>query len=377
MATNTKLNLTAFSYAFIEVFSSGPYFDKWYSDEQVLTIVNGSYDLSTIVPDGSDTVKSLRILNGAVTKSPILLGIDGKNGNEGGFFRMKFTINNAENKRRERHFYLLSSDKSVAPFPLNLKGAQTVYDRKVRKSTRKRVRRDEPELDNINDDDDCSITRTSSLTPANEASLQPTSQFRFTFWESTEARQLFTPLEGEKTILAVHRMIQACQEHSEKTSDDYGQYSIKYLILRRAYLYALEKMNGTTWRECCSLALTVFSNSGFKTIKNSQTIMKWNRHFRAYNTIMPIRSKQTKDFEPKLFSVYPEAKAAVNIFFSKNLENVNVDQFRSFLLDVALPKIALDANDNNALVEPLEIGELLTSINLKTLGLATAYKYLR
>jgi hypothetical protein len=91
---------------------------------------------------------------------------------------------------------------------------------------------------------------------------------------------------------------------------------------------------------------------------------------------MPIRSKQTEEFEPKLFSVYPEAKMAVNLYFSKNLETVNVDEFRSFLLDVASPKIILDAN-SNTLAEPLEIGELLTSINIKTLGLAIAYKYLR
>jgi hypothetical protein len=214
---------------------------------------------------------------------------------------------------------------------------------------------EQPNSTNYNDDS----------TTANSASLQPTSQLRFkyTFWESTNARQLFAPFDDEHAILAVHRMVKSCEEHAANATENYGDYAIKYLILRKAYLFALELMNGCSWRKCCTKALQVFSDSGFKTIKNCQTIMKWNRHFRVYKSLMPIRSKQTKEFEPKLFSVYPEAKMAVNLYFSKNLETVNVDEFRSFLLDVALPKIILDAN-SNTLAEPIEIGELLTSINI-------------
>jgi hypothetical protein len=142
---------------------------------------------------------------------------------------------------------------------------------------------------------------------------------------------------------------------------------------------ALELMNKITWRECCTKALALFQQSGFKTISNSQTVMKWNRHFRIYNTLMPCRLIETKEYQPKLFAVYPEAKIDINIYFSKNLEKINVDGFRSYVLDVIFPKIIADANNNSTdnSAEPLEIADLLTSINLKSLGLATAYKYLR
>jgi hypothetical protein len=92
---------------------------------------------------------------------------------------------------------------------------------------------------------------------------------------------------------------------------------------------------------------------------------------------MPSRLIETKEFEPKLFAVYPEVKTNVHIYFSKNLEKINDDSFRSYVLDEIFPKIIADANLLEATMEPLEMSTLMSSINLKSLGLATSYKYMR
>jgi hypothetical protein len=368
----SKVNLGTLSTAFIEVFSSGPYHDKWYSDEQLLTIVNGSYDLSHLI--GDDIQKGLATFNRANSKNPKLAGLDNKFGStDTGIFQMKFTIVNEHKKKIQRWFYYIASCKSSLPLNLTAKGAQEVYDRVIRKSTRKRARRD----DNNEEDNLLDLYVSSKQLDTLQPTVQP--HYEYSFWESTDAKRLFAPKDDELAIVALHRMIKVCDMNADKAIDSYGDYYVKYLMLRKAYVLALENMNTWTWKACCQSALNLFSETGFNTIKSAATIMRWNRYFRVYNTLMPSQSKQTKEFQPKLFSVYPEAKMAVNLYFSKNLEKINVDGFRTFMLEEAIPKLIIDTNNNNTIIgsEPLEVGELLTSINLKSLGLATSYKYLR
>jgi hypothetical protein len=124
----------------VHLFSGGPYFDKWFSDEQVLSIISGWYDLSNILPGGIDTAKALTFLNSANTKNPFLSGIDNRHGSESGVYRMSFTVYNTEKVRKNRKFYYMCIDKSDAPLPLTLGGAQFVYDRVVRSTSRKRAR---------------------------------------------------------------------------------------------------------------------------------------------------------------------------------------------------------------------------------------------
>jgi hypothetical protein len=138
--------------------------------------------------------------------------------------------------------------------PLNPPGAQTVYDRRLIKSTRKRARFENNELlINDNDDDfitsntnDTTITQTiptctndyssnnqsvimdnttltsittTTTTPTPTNTDNTTTMEKYIFWESKKARDLFAPDEGEKTIVAVHRLITACEELAETSID--------------------------------------------------------------------------------------------------------------------------------------------------------------
>jgi hypothetical protein len=347
-----------------------------------LLIISGCYDLSNILPDGFDTAKALRILNSANAKNNSLSGLDSRPGSEGGVYRMTFKVYNPDKVRKGRFFYYMCSDKANSPpLALTSAGAQLVFDRVVRKSSRKRARLDEDdEAEDENNNARASTSTAADKSPTIDTSsnLLPStseSQYDYTYWNNTNVAKLFAPKEGEQTILSVHRMVDQCQSNAENASSD---SAIKYLLLRKAYQFALGNMNKIRWRECCGKALSMFQNYGFKTILNTQTIMKWNRHFRTFGTLMPSRSKETKEFEPKLFAVFPEAKTNINLCFFKNLEKINVDGFRSYVLDEIFPKILADANSSlDAIVAPLDMVALLSSINLKSLGLATSYKYLR
>jgi hypothetical protein len=137
------------------------------------------------------------------------------------------------------------------------------------------------------------------------------------FWDSKNGRDLFSPDEGEPTSIGLHWLITMCEEMADKSRGT--ETSIKYLLLRKSYILALALMNKCIQKQCCSNALQLFQSSGFKVISNMRTIMRWHRHFRVNRTLSPVTSKQTKEFEPKLFSVYPEAKIAVNEYFSNTL----------------------------------------------------------
>jgi hypothetical protein len=106
MTSNTRQNFHAVAQAFVDVVSSGPYFDRWYSDEHILAIVSASYDMSTYILPGLELAKSLTVFNRGISKSPLLNGIDSKSGSEGGVYRMKFSVVNEEKTRRDRFFIM-------------------------------------------------------------------------------------------------------------------------------------------------------------------------------------------------------------------------------------------------------------------------------
>jgi hypothetical protein len=160
---------------------------------------------------------------------------------------MNFTVYNMDKVHKGRRFYYVCSDKENSPLALTSAGAQLVFDRVVRKSSRKRARLDEnDDVENDNNNDDKASmpvtaegesTPTSTTSTTSIAILQSTNEFLYdyTYWNSTNAAKLFAPKEGEQTILAVHRMIELCQQNAEKAS---SEHTIKYLLLRKAYQFA-------------------------------------------------------------------------------------------------------------------------------------------
>jgi hypothetical protein len=136
-------------------------------------------------------------------------------------------------------------------------------------------------------------------------------------------------------------------------------------------------MNKEKWKDCCSEAISVFREAGIATVTTAGTVMKWHRFFRVHLSLKEDARKNTKEYVPKLFVVYPEARALINKYFIHNLESVNVDEFRNHVLEKVFPQLLNEMPVVVDGVEPLSFQDLLSSINLKTLGLATAYKYLR
>jgi hypothetical protein len=79
MASKNITNFLPEAQAFIDVFNSGPYYDHWYSDEDVLVIVCASYDIITCIPPSLELSIALTIFNRGVS-----VDIETKSGGENG-----------------------------------------------------------------------------------------------------------------------------------------------------------------------------------------------------------------------------------------------------------------------------------------------------
>ena len=79
-----------------------------------------------------------------------------------------------------------------------------------------------------------------------------------------------------------------------------------------------------------------------------------------------------KNFEPKLFTEFPQAKGIVHKFFGANLDTISVDKFRHCFLDKVVPalvdKINSEKSDED---EDVTIEYILSLLKLKTFCLQT------
>jgi hypothetical protein len=387
------LNLSDLALAFVNTLTNGDFYDYWYSDEQILTFIGERYVTEGII--NNKLGRALGQLNTAITKAAILMGIDTAEGNNThGIRRMIFTFKNNDNKVIKRSFYYVTSDKNKIIIPLSAKGAQELYNRVLHLSERcpKRPRTeiysDRYEVSAIDtaaiSTISTTITNNSDIIPSVQATgrlggisktLQPTNLI-FNYWNSGDAKNLFRPSDNEHTIMTVHRLVKLCEQRAAQQINT--SFCNKYLLLRKSYVVALEKMNLSSFRDCCSEAIRSFSEAGIATVSSPRTVMIWHRHFRVYHSLQKDATTATKEYQPKLFAVYPEARELINLYFSKDLETINVEAFRSHILDEVIPHLVQsNANRDGIGAEPLETIDFLAAINLKTIGLATAYKYLR
>jgi hypothetical protein len=270
-------------------------------------------------------------------------GIDNKAGNlKHGVYRMQFSFKNNENNKIKRSFYYITSEKKKKLIPLTAKGAKELYNRVLPCHLERHPKRPRTNFHGFDVTDEPEAETTSNLICRNIESTCPSdtpqpTNLTYTYWSSGDARKLFCPNENELTIMSVHRLIETCEQRAK--AQPKSDFTIKYLVLRKAYILALIKMNKEKWKDCCSEAISVFREAGIATVTTAGTVMKWHRFFRVHLSLKEDARKNTKEYVPKLFVVYPEARALINKYFIHNLESVNVDEFRNHVLDKVFPQL--------------------------------------
>jgi hypothetical protein len=83
--------------------------------------------------------------------------------------------------------------------------------------------------------------------------------------------------------------------------------------------------------------------------------------------------------EPKIFSIFPEAKNYMHTFFAENIDKISVEAFRTEFIESIIPSLVKTMNDNNIdkdVNDLLTTDDLLSMLDLKTLTLSTVHKYM-
>lgn len=98
--------------------------------------------------------------------------------------------------------------------------------------------------------------------------------------------------------------------------------------------------DGVTWDECCeATAEKLGFTIGFEV--SSYSIQKWNRDYRSLEAF-----KHSNKFvatgikpEPKLFALFPEAKARLLTFAANNLDSFSIEKVRKYFNDTLFPEL--------------------------------------
>jgi len=119
-------------------------------------------------------------------------------------------------------------------------------------------------------------------------------------------------------------------------------------VIRQKALYlfvlmecALEYYEEITWREICSEALRIVSESNEITSTTTNTsLMSWFREFRSTNTFPnPSSARLGRSKIPLLLRNNPDLHDAFSNYVRQNLDSLSTNGIHQFLFDKALPEI--------------------------------------
>jgi hypothetical protein len=194
------------------------------------------------------------------------------------------------------------------------------------------------------------------VTPSSDAVPNPSSVPSTLYWDIANARSLFQPRPEESVQGCLQRRIDLINEDENDWSRlqkmvegaDFAKADLsdkqlqrlfhKCFFLRRAYEIALLQMGkGKTWKGVCEETIEELNKIGIKTYTCFGSIQEMNRDFRRLELFPNPRrsSKAVKDVE--LFALFPEAHNMLLSWAKKNLETLNSETARQYLLEMVIP----------------------------------------
>ena len=222
------------------------------------------------------------------------------------------------------------------------------------------------------------------------------------YWESTEAKKLFAPIDDEvnaydAVLNQICTLSEALESHdgylkvlsnkSKITDGSISRYHVWCLTQKiRTLVIALsfaEKFMPSlqNWNSCCTRAIEELSKTpGLKSITCSFTVAKWYREFRSNGHKLSGTAFETgsKISLPPFLSNNPDVCSKVRKYAHENLVTLSVELISEYLHDVILPKMVMDKygiSEKDETYESKKKAILITN-GLTKLCPVTVYRYL-
>ena len=187
------------------------------------------------------------------------------------------------------------------------------------------------------------------------ASSLAAQNYSFTYWESTEAKNLFRPLDDETVQKAIDNQIEALtevhqqyngyldiieniEEIDETELSDYQIWSIrqKSQFLALSLTFAKEHMNNWTWEKCCQTAVEHMKQAGINHAKNACTIMEWYRNFCETRTFMVSSAKHNL---PPFLQQNPDICSSITTYTKEHLAELSIELLSEYIHETIVPKL--------------------------------------
>jgi hypothetical protein len=200
------------------------------------------------------------------------------------------------------------------------------------------------------------------------------------YFDSTEARRVFVsradnPQEGDcnsalDVVKERVRALQSVNMHPEgwrelvndaDTHDCMTIFEIFCLRAKSAYLtaalnFAIEKMNGWTWSQCCDEAVKLVNSQGYSLAKSARTVMRWHHIFATggnkFPNPNPVAAGGQKPL-PFFFEKNPMAKELFTKYADSNLNLLSSGFMTEYVNSTLIPILLKEQNKNLAEEEKL------------------------
>jgi len=153
----------------------------------------------------------------------------------------------------------------------------------------------------------------------------------------------------------------------------------KVLYLRCAYRLALSDMScEETWQACCDRAISMLANAGITTISNERTLCRWSSYF-LVNKWFPHLNfyiELGKEFQPKLFEYFPEARDKLKNWMNNNLEILSTERATSYIREELVPEFYEVFKQENAGSTATKL-DFFSFLKVKTIDPSTMWRWMQ
>ena len=215
------------------------------------------------------------------------------------------------------------------------------------------------------------------------------------YWDSLNAKNLFNPLATETVLKCLMRRDRQLLSSTTDDKDLFDQthdnselgsltvkarkiIRLKCMYLRKAYEIAIQHMNQKTWGECCTLAVAELKDVGIDYITQGRTIQNWNMEYRKTELFEIPNAKMNR--EPKLFSLFPEAKEELLEYCNTQAaagalnSEIVASEIRNHTIQNCYKKL-VDALETNESIPTIE--EFKSMVDLKNVTVSTSWRWLQ